>query len=195
MTQLFLLMFALFVAMMIALSFYWNNKTTKFVAIALLAFLANAVYFSLDGVKGWPAEESQEIKGRLASVVIINPSSESDGAIYISLFVTTPHKWYEYVYPRYAPKTFYVEYTNNRAAEFEKAKQAISEGKEVRINGIPPKESSGGQNSDGEMDDSIGGVIGQFLEKILPKQGDTYNPKVPDVEIIAPEIPQKGTNQ
>lgn len=195
MTQLFLLMIALFVAAMIAISFYWNNKTTKFVVIALLAFLANAVYFSLDGVKGWPAEETQEIKGRLASVVIVNPSNNSEGAIYISLFVTTPHKWYEYVYPRYAPKTFFIEYSNNRAAEFEKAKQAMMEGKEVRINGIPPKSSAGGENGEGEVDDSIAGTIGNFLEKILPKQGDTYNPKVPDVEIIAPEIPQKGTNE
>ena len=66
------------------------------------------------------------------------------------MFPTLPKKWYEYEYPREAPKTFYVEYSNDRAAKFEQAKKAMEEGKEVRINGIPPKNSNGSaDNTDG----------------------------------------------
>jgi hypothetical protein len=193
MTQLLLLILALFTAAIIAVSFYWNNQLTKFLSLAVFVFLANCVYFSLDGVKGWPAEEPTEIKGVLASVVIVNPTKEELGGIYISLFPTLPKKWYEYEYPRKAPKTYFVEYSNNRAAKFEMGKKAMEEGQEVRINGIPPKESSGeGEESDA---DSFTNMIGNAIDKVLQKQKDTYKPDVPDIEILAPKVPpQKGTN-
>lgn len=196
MTQTLLLLLALFVVFMMAISFYWNSKIIKFVVITLFVILANAVYFSLDGVKGWPSEDTSVVKGTLASVVIVNPSESSDGAIYISLFPTTPKKWYEYEYPRYAPKTFFIKYSNDRAAEFEKAKQAMEEGREVRINGIPP-ENSGSGDSEGIMgEEFISSIIGQYLDHLVPKQGDTYKPKVPDVEIMEQQAPpEKGSNQ
>ena len=196
MTQTLLLLLALFVVFMMAISFYWNSKTIKFVVITLFVILANAVYFSLDGVKGWPSEDTSVVKGTLASVVIVNPSENSEGAIYISLFPTTPKKWYEYEYPRYAPKTFFIKYTNDRAAEFEKAKQAMEEGREVRINGIPP-ENTGSGDSEGIMgEELISSIIGQYLDHLIPKQGDTYKPKVPDVQIMEQQAPpEKGSNK
>lgn len=193
MTQTILLIIAFVVVLMTTISFYWNDKTTKFIVIALFVVLANAVYFSLDGVKGWPANEKQEVKGILASVVIINPSDETEGAIIISLFPKQVVKWYEYVYPRYAPKTYYLEYSNDRAAEFEKAKQAMIEGKEVRINSIPPKNAKGG-DMEGDISESITEAINNIMGKIIPKQGDTYKPKVPDVEILEQQAPpEKGS--
>jgi len=195
MTQMLLLMVGLFTAMTLAVTFYWNNKLTKFVTIALFVLLANAIYFSLDGVKGWPSEDTREVKGILASVVVVNPTDDSEGAIYISLFLSTPKKWYEYEYPRYAPKTFYIEYSNDRAAEFEKAKQAMEEGKEVRINGIPPK-SNGTGSGEGIVEENLAEVITNIMGKILPQQGDTYKPKVPDVEIMEQKVPpEKGSQQ
>lgn len=195
MTQTILLIIALSVALMTAVAFYWNGKAIKFIVIGLFVILANTIYFSLDGVKGWPAEEPREVKGHLASVVVVNPSSDDDGGIYISLFPTLPQKWYEYVYPREAPKTYFVEYSNDRAAEFELAKKALEEGKEVRINGIPPKngKGSGEQTVEGE-NSSVSAMLGNFMKKLLPKQGDTYKPEVPNVEILAPTVPrEKGT--
>lgn len=195
MTQTILLIAALFVATITAVSFYWNNKIIKFVVIALFVFLANTIYFSLDGVKGWPAEEPKEVHGILASVVVVNPSSDDAGGIYISLFPKTVKKWYEYEYPREAPKTYYVEYSNDRAAEFELAKKAMEEGKEVRINGIPPKNGKGSSDdSDGQETDNIVGTIQNLVKKLLPKQRDTYKPDIPDVEILAPSVPlEKGS--
>lgn len=195
MTQTLLLIMALFAAFATAISFYWNNKVVKFIVIAMFVFLANIIYFSLDGVKGWPAEEPKEVKGILASVVVVNPSSDDAGGIYISLFPTLPKKWYEYVYPREAPKTYFVEYSNDRAAEFELAKKAMEEGKEVRINGIPPKTGKGSaDNPDGGEADTIVGTIENLMKKLLPKQEDTYKPEVPDVEILAPSVPrEKGS--
>lgn len=197
MTQTILLLLALFVAFATAISFYWNSKTIKFVVITLFVILANAVYFSLDGVKGWPSEDTSVVKGNLASVVIVNPSEDSEGAIYISIFPSTPNKWYEYEYPRYAPKTFFIKYTNDRAAEFEKAKQALEEGREVLINGIPPENTSSGVSSDQNITDIVSDVIGQYLQHFMPKQGDTYKPTTPpDIEISEPQIPiEKGSNQ
>lgn len=195
MTQTILLMIGLFAAMTMALAFYWNNNTTRFVTVAMFVFLANTVYFSLDGVKGWPAEEPNEVKGILAAVMIRNPSDSDPGAIYISLYPTTPKKWYEYEYPRVAPKTFYVKYSNDRAAAFEKAKQAMEEGREVRINGIPPENASGGESGEGDAENNLSGMIGQLLDRLLSPQGDTYRPAVPEIEIAAPEVPpEKGTN-
>ena len=195
MTQTLLLMMGLFVALYVAGSFYYDNWINRFAVITLLVCLANAIYFSLDGVKGWPAEEPTEVKGLLASVVVVNPSSDDAGGIYISLFPTLPKKWYEYVYPREAPKTYFVEYSNDRAAEFELAKKAMEEGKEVRINGIPPKTGKGSaDNPDGGEADTIVGTIENLMKKLLPKQEDTYKPEVPDVEILAPSVPrEKGS--
>lgn len=197
MTQTILLIVALITVLLMAISFYWNEKIIKFITITIFIVLANAIYFSLDGVKGWPSEDTRVVKGVLASVVIVNPSSESEGAIYISLYPSTPPKWHEYVYPRYAPKTFYVKYSNDRAALFEKAKQAMEEGQEVRINGVPPENSGGGESvSDANVQETLSGIIGQFIDKMIPKQGDTYKPEVPDVEIMEQQIPpEKGSNQ
>lgn len=194
MTQTILLFIALFVAIILAASFYWNSKILKFITIAFFVLLANAIYFSLDGVKGWPSEDTRVVKGLLATVVIVNPSDRDEGAIYISIFPTTSKKWYEYDYPRYAPKTFYVKYSNDRAARFEEANRAIKEGKEVRINGIPPENSTPGE-SESLGDDTVSGIITGILDRVLSPQRDTYKPKVPDIEIVTPEVPpQKGTN-
>lgn len=192
MTQTILLFIGIFTALLIAISYYWNNWKIKLIAITLFVFLANTIYFSLDGVKGWPAEENTEVKGILASVVMINPTENDPGAIYISLFPTAPKKWYEYVYPRVAPKTYYVKYSNDRAAAFDKAKQAVEEGREVRINGLPPE--NGGQGEGGNEAEESSGVLGQLLDRLLPKAGDTYKPNIPNIEISEQEIaPQKGT--
>lgn len=197
MTQTILLLIALFTVIMTAISFYSNNRPIKFVVILLFTILANAVYFSLDGVKGWPSEDTDVVKGNLASVVIVDPTESDSGAIYISLFLTIPPKWYEYEYPRYAPKTFYIKYTNDRASEFEKAKQALEEGKQVRINGIPPENISNGIAVEGtDIMEIISGMMEQYFNNILPKQGDTYRPEVPDIEITESQVPpEKGTNQ
>lgn len=196
MTQTILLIVGLFTAMTMALAFYWNNTPTRFATLAMFAFLANAIYFSLDGVKGWPAEEPKELTGVLASVVIVNPTSNDPGAIYVGLYPTIPKKWYEYEYPRIAPKTYFIKYSNDRAAKFETAKQALEEGREVRLNGIPP-ENSPGTGEDGEgSDEGFADMIEQIMGKILPKQGDTYRPEIPDIEIAAPQVPpEKGTNK
>lgn len=197
MTQTLLLMLALFSVAVMAISLYWNNFSTKFASIALLLILANAVYFSLDGVKGWPAEEPKEVKGSIASIVIVNPSESSEGAIYVSVFLSGEKKWYEYEYPRIAPKTFYVRYSNNRAAQFEKAKQAMKEGKEVRIDGIPPMEGQGeGEEYDGEITD-ISSIIGDMISKLMSNQEDTYQPGDPkNIEIVEPgSPPAKGTSE
>lgn len=194
MTELLLLTFALFSAIIMALSLYWNNWPTKFVALMLFVILANCVYFSLDGVKGWPAPEPTEIKGTIASVVIVNPSSDDEGAIYIGVFLSET-KRFEYKYNRIAPKTFYVRYSNSRAAQFEKVLSALKEGQEVRINGMPPMEGqSDGEPYDGEVS-NISEMIGRMLERLMPKQKDTYQPTAPaDIEIVGPSVPpQKGS--
>lgn len=197
MTQILLLIFALFSAIIMAISLYWNNLTTKFVSLALLVILANCVYFSLDGVKGWPAEEPREVSGIIASIVVINPSESSEGAIYVGVFLKEKAKWYEYSYSRIAPKTFYIKYSNNRASEFEKAKKAMQEGREVRINGIPPMEGQGeGEEYDGDITD-VSSIVGNLLAKLMPKQKDTYQPGAQkNIEIVEPsEPPSKGTGQ
>lgn len=196
MTQIMLLILGLFVSAYVALSFYYDNWINRFAVLTLFVCLANAIYFSLDGVKGWPAEEPTEVKGILASVVVVNPSQEDAGGIYIGVFLTQDGKWYEYKYPRIAPKTFYVKYSNSRAAEFEKAKKAMQEGQEVRINGIPPMEGQGeGEPFDGEVT-SISDLISSMIAKLIPKQKDTYQPTAPkNLEIVEPTAPpQKGTS-
>ena len=196
MTQNLLLIMGLVMVCMMAISFYWNDIITKFVVLAMFVALANSIYFSLDGVKGWPAEENAEIKGTLASVVIINPSEAGPGSIYIGVFMKDPPKWYQYDYPRIAPKTFYIRYSNSRASQFEKAKQAMQDGQEVRINGIPPMEGQGeGEEYEGEVSD-ISAMIGNLIAKLMPKQKDTYQPTAPkNIEIVEPSVaPEKGTN-
>lgn len=198
MTQGILVFIALQTLAVIAAALYANHWFIKFVVIGYLTVLANAVYFSLDGVKGWPAEEPREIKGILASVVIVNPSSEDTGGIYIGLYPTMPAEWYEYVYPREAPKTFYLEYSNDRAATFEQAKKAMENGQEVRINGIPPKQGTGeGEPGNGDQqEEGVLQTLQNIVKRMISKQKDTYKPNVPDVEILAPTVPpQKGTTK
>ena len=195
MTENILLFIALTAFVVLGLALYRNNIAMKFAVLTVYAVLTSSVYFALDGVKGWPAKEQQEVKGILATVVIINPSDKGEGGIIISLFLTEPAKWHEYEYDKNAPKTFYIKYTNDRAAQFESAKQALIEGKEVRINGISSEVSPGGETSEGSINEMIQAIIGQYLNKILPKQGDTYAPNVPDIEIVKQAVPpQKGTN-
>lgn len=196
MTEMLLLIVALITAGTLAIAFYLNDKTTKIIVLTLFVVLANAMYFALDGVKGWPAQEPEEVKGSLASVVIVEPNKKDSGGIYIGIFLDMHLDWYEYNYSRVAPKTFYVEYSNNRASQFEKAKKAIENGQKVRINGIPPKEGNG---TEGEPNNDMGqGVIsylGEIVSRLMPKESDTYKPE-PDIQIEdlgAP--PDKGPEQ
>lgn len=197
MTQAILVGLALQAVAFIALAFYTNHWFSKFLVVAYLTVLANGMYFAFDGVKGWPAEEPREVKGVIASIVVLNPSANDEGAIYVSVFLSEDQKWWQYQYPRFAPKTFYVKYSNNRAAQFEKAKKAMQEGKEVRIDGIPPMEGEGeGEQYDGELSD-LSDMIGNLLAKLMPKQKDTYQPgDKKNIEIVEPSTPpQKGTGQ
>lgn len=194
MTQYIILSFALLTALVIAGALYFRSVMMKFLAVLFAVVLANMIYFTFDGVKGWPAVEDREVKGVLASIVILNPSEDSDGAIIISLFPSGEKKWYEYVYPNYAPKTYYLEYSNDRAAQFEKAKEAMMQGQEVKLNSIPPLSSN--EDMEGEGSGNITGMISDLIEKLMPSGGDTYKPKVPDVEIMRQESPpEKGSNQ
>lgn len=191
-SQAIVLILALQTLFLISVSMYSTNWIVRFIVLGYLTVLASASYFVFDGVKGWPAEEPVTVKGSLASVVIVNPSSEDKGGIYIGVFMTDEKKWWEYDYSRIAPKTFYVEYSNNRAAEFEKAKQALKDGKEVRINGIPPKDApeGSGEASDGDPSD-IGIMMQNMFDRLLSKQKDTYKPNTPkdNLEIIEQGAP------
>lgn len=194
-SQALLVTFALFTLVIIALAFYFRNAFLKFLVVAYLTILASAIYFTYEGVKGWPTDDDRVVKGILSAVVIVNPSDESEGAIYVSLFPTVPAEWYEYQYHREAPRTFYIKYTNDRAAAFEKAKQALIEGKEVRINGVPPETSSESGKQSELLEEGITGAITDFVERLMAPQSDTYKPEVPDIEIIQRQVPpQKGTN-
>ena len=70
------------------------------------------------------------------------------------------------------------------------------EGKEVRINGIPEETTEGGQDGEGSTIEVVADAVGNFLNRLMSPQDDTYQPEIPDIEIIeqAP-APQKGTNQ
>ena len=196
MTQTILLIWAFFTFGFCAIAYYFANPKLTFAAVAALAILSSGIYFSLDGAKGWPAEEPTEVKGMLASVVIVNPTKNDKGGIYIGIFLNMPKKMFDYEYPRSAPKTFYVEYSNDRAAKFEMAKKALEDGKEVRINGIPPKEGTGNGKDGEEAEDGIVTSLDGALSRLLARQKDTYKPEVPDVEILAPVIPpEKGNEQ
>ena len=197
MTQAILVGLSLQAVAFIALAFYTNHWFSKLLVVAYLTVIANGMYFAFDGVKGWPAEEPREVKGVIASIVIVNPSESFEGAIYVGVFLSEEKNWYEYDYPRIAPKVFYVKYSNNRAAQFEKAKKAIQEGKEVRIDGIPPMEGQGeGEEYDGEITD-MSSIIGDMIAKIMPKQEDTYEPgHRKGIEIIEQSSPpSKGTSE
>ena len=192
MTQSVIVFSALFIVAICSFLFYYNDVISKFIAVLLLVLLANGVYFMFDGVKGWPTENTREVKGMLASVTIVNPTRENEGAIYVSIFPETPPKWYEYSYHRKSPRLFYVKYSNDRAAKFEEAKQALEEGKQVRINGIPSESSSEESTESGEA--SITNMITKFFDRIMPQQKDTYKPKNSEIEIFEqPLPPQKGS--
>lgn len=197
MTQTILLLIGLATVSIMAIAFYWNDWITKFTVLAFCVVLANSVYFALDGVKGWPAEEPTEVKGLLASVVIVGPSPEKPGGIYVGIFLNMPKAWYQYEYTRVAPKTFYVEYSNSRAAQFQKAKKALEEGKQVQINGIPPKESAQGDGQPADENETdLMKIISSIAAQIMSKQKDTYTPKNNDIVIDENTVPLlKGSNQ
>lgn len=193
MTQAIILGLALQTAALIAIALYFSNWTFRFLSLVSVVLLANSIYFTFEGVKGWPSEDTRVVKGILSSVVIVNPTNSEEGAIYISLFPTTPSEWYEYKYNRKAPKTFYVKYSNDRAAQFEEAKKALTEGKEVRINGIP-EENSQGEGIPGENQGMLEIAKG-LLEKVFGSQKDTYKPITKDIEISESELPPKKETQ
>lgn len=195
MTQAILVFVALQIFILLSFTLYYNNRLSKFIVVLLLAVFANSVYFMFDGVKGWPTEDTSKVKGILSSVAIVNPTGTQEGAIYITVFPSKLPEWYEYVYHRESPRLFYVKYSNDRAAKFEEAKEAMEEGKEVRINGIPAETSSEG--SDGqEGDNTITGMIDKLLDKIMSNQKDTYKPESSEIEIMEQTVPpNKGSNQ
>jgi hypothetical protein len=188
MIQLILLSLGFVFFFVLAVTYFWNNSALKFVSLLLAVILANGVYFSLDTKAGWPLGDTKEVKGTIASIVIVNPTDTTEGGIYISVFKTIPEKWYEYEYPRRAPKTFYIEYSNYRAGEFEKAKQQMKEGMRIRINGVPPKnDPKDNNNGEGEGDAEGSSFMNDLAEKLMGgSTEDTYQPDVPTFEADSP---------
>lgn len=198
MSVIYLMCLGFATAFAVAIALYFNRIAVKFLALAMMMITANAIYFSLDYVKGWPTENTEYAKGTLASVVIVNPTANDEGGIYVGIFIDQPEHWMIYKYPRYAPKTFYVKYSNDRAAKFEQAKEAMEEGREVRINGIPAENSGSSGTEEGTGDESsIIGTVQEMIERMLPQAGDTYKPEAPeDIQIMEPSVPpQKGTTK
>lgn len=192
MTQAVLVFSSLFIVAVCSFLFYYNNVVSKFIAVLLLVLLSNGVYFMFDDAKGWPTENTKEVKGMLASVTIVNPTKEDPGAIYVSIFPEDLPKWYEYSYHRNSPRLFYIKYSNDRASRFEQAKEALEEGKQVRINGIPSENSIEGTSENGDA--SITNMIKQLFDKIMPQQKDTYKPESSEIEILEQALPpQKGS--
>jgi hypothetical protein len=187
MIQLILLSVAVVFFFILAVTYFWNNVPLKFASLVLAVVLANGVYFSLDRLAGWPVEAKQ-VKGIVASITMVNPTETEEGGIYISVFSSLPVGWYEYLYPRKAPRLYYLEYSNYRATQFEKAKEQMKEGMRIRINGIPPKDDpKETRQGEGNSDADGQSLFNDLTDKIFGDQNqDTYLPEVPNLE---PENP------
>jgi hypothetical protein len=187
MIQLILLSIAVAFFFILAVTYFWNNLPLKFASLVFAVVLANGVYFSLDRMAGWPVEAKQ-VKGIVASITMVNPTDTEEGGIYISVFSTLPTAWYEYVYPRKAPRMYYLEYSNYRATQFERAKEQMKEGMRIRINGIPPKDDpKETRQGEGNSDADGQSMFNDLTDKIFGDQNeDTYLPEVPNLE---PETP------
>lgn len=187
MIQLILLSVAVAFFFILAVTYFWNNLPLKFASLVFAIVLANGVYFSLDRMAGWPVD-AKDIKGTIASITMVNPTETDEGGIYIAVFSTLPLEWYEYIYPRKAPRLYFLEYSNYRAQEFERAKEQMKEGMRIRINGIPPiddpKQKSAG---DGNSDTDGKSLFNDLTEKMFGEQNqDTYQPDVPNLEAENP---------
>ena len=125
MTEVLLLVLGLLACGMLALALYHNGIHVKIAMLTIFLVLGNAVYFSLDGVKGWPDDTPGEVKGVIAYIIVVNPTENDKGGIYIGYYPSTETKWFEYDYPYEAPKNIRIEYSNDRASKFEKAKKAM----------------------------------------------------------------------
>jgi hypothetical protein len=187
MIQLILLSIAVAFFFILAVTYFWNNVPLKFASLVFAVVLANGVYFSLDRLAGWPVE-AKDVKGIVASITMVNPTDTEEGGIYISVFSTLPVAWYEYIYPRKAPRLYYLEYSNYRASQFEKAKEQMKEGMRIRINGIPPKDDpKETRQGEGNSDADGQSLFNDLTDKIFGDQNkDTYLPEVPNLE---PETP------
>ena len=101
---------------LIANRVWWQIKLALILACAALTFLT---WHALEDFEGWPADAKPD--GELVASLTVEPSSETEGAIYLWLRVGG----------REEPRAFRTPYTRKGHEETHRAQQAASQG--VRV--------------------------------------------------------------
>jgi len=172
------ILFALSFAFMIYYSkVFWFKLTT----VTLLFAIVNMIYFSFDSLKGWPSHDKIE-KGQLVYVEIVEPTQTYDGAIYLYVrHQLAENNWYDkyinyYYWDIFAPRSYYIPYTEQSGKSMREAKEAMEKGFIVEING-----ESAGVEGNGDASTSDDGNGGE-----RPDGGDSENYRVPHLKLVDP---------
>jgi hypothetical protein len=174
----FLVLYLLAFMFVCAATLYWSRiHLLKFAVIAMIAFIASAIYFSFENYKGW-ASQANWPSGQVVAVEIRTPDEtvNDKGAIYVWMYLDKrPERdWFVYVPTFREPRVYELPYTSGSEKEWTNAKQALKKGMLVYLQGK-------GQSTEGKN-----GNPGK--EGAQKEFGDALNYQAaPHPQLVAPE--------
>lgn len=179
-----LVLFLLGFATLYCIQLIFNRSIfIKILAITYLFVVSSGMYFSFDTYKGWPSDR-KETKGVLVYALVIEPTSEKEGSIYLWI---VPEKSKEtsfitnlttYNYPHdTAPRSYRLKYNNKLSSAVNNALEQIQNGQMVTI------EMEGAENGGA----SIEGSKDETGNSKVNNNGDTENYDSLKIHIVPPE--------
>lgn len=146
----FLVAYFLIFMLLCAGTFYWTRvHALKFAAVAMLAFITSAIYFSFENYKGWASQADWD-SGQVVAVEIRRPDGGDKGAIYVWMYLDNrpKHDWFVYVPKHREPRVYELPYTQGQEKEWTNARQALKKGMLVYLQG-KGEQAEGGVKSQG----------------------------------------------
>lgn len=198
MSNFYLCLILILIITAIGITFFKNTTTrlARFVLIAFVIASASGVVYSTESYKGWPTQEAIK-HGRVKGIEIVNPDVKSNGHIYVWVYpdlTSDINSWYDsflYKFQEVAPRNYILPYSKKAAKKYADAKQALSNGDVVEIEGgsedgasTPGSASKrkaakgsgrgleplGEDTSSGAAGDTGGGVDDDYRLKITPAE-------------------------
>lgn len=133
----------------------------KLLVITYLFAVSSAIYFSFDSYKGWPADEKIK-KAYLLAVHIVQPSSSSEGKIYIWTLPENKeqnilYSIFNFISTDDMPRAYIIPFSQKNEEEFTEAQEELEKGMVVILEGETTNKSNNTVNGNENNDKNVTG--------------------------------------
>ena len=152
-------------ALLLGISLYFHETAwLRFVSIGMFFVLASAIYFTIPEFMGWPT--NNDPNGYLVSVEIVEPSDDSKGGIFLTLYPDSQNITLLSYNPPLTPRLYVLEYTISEHKKYSKVKQLLQDGFMIYVESESSRSGEGVEGENKNQED----MNGQNGDSLFPDE-------------------------